>query len=94
MNKIIEILISKRSCNFQEQYISNYNWLRKWRTMQAMLLMLVVTATGCTSLPNIGPFADATHQLKAAVAQSGATVSDELRYTEGSKETAEQLDEA
>jgi hypothetical protein len=26
MNKTIEILISKRSCNFQEQCISNYNW--------------------------------------------------------------------
>ena len=52
MNKTIEILISKRSCNFQEQCISNYNWSRKWRTMQAMLLMLVVTATSCTSLPN------------------------------------------
>jgi tetratricopeptide (TPR) repeat protein len=62
--------------------------------MQAMFLMLIVTATGCTSLPDIGPFADATHQLKAAVAQSGSTVSDELRYTEGGKETAEQLDEA
>jgi len=62
--------------------------------MQAMLLMLVVTATGCTSLPNVGPFADATHQLKAAVAQSGSTVSDELRYTEGGKEAAEQLVEA
>jgi len=62
--------------------------------MQAMLLMLVITATGCTSLPNVGPFADATHQLKAAVAQSGSTVSDELRYTEGGKETAEQLDQA
>jgi hypothetical protein len=94
MNKIIEILISQRSCNFQEQCISNFNWSRKWRTMQAMLLMLVVTATGCTSLPDVGPFADATHQLKAAVAQSGSTVSDELRYTEGGKETAEQLDQA
>ncbi|NVM23998.1 MAG: hypothetical protein HWN68_19740 [Desulfobacterales bacterium] len=60
--------------------------------MQAIFLMLVVTATGCTSLPDIGPFADATHQLKAAVAQSGSTVSDELRYTEGGKETADKLD--
>ena len=94
MNNTIEILISKRSCNFQEQCISNYNWSRKWRTMQAILLMLVVTATGCTSLPNVGPFADATHQLKAAVAQSGSTVSDELRYTKGGKDAAEQLVEA
>jgi hypothetical protein len=50
--------------------------------------------TGCASLPDIGPFADATHQLKAAVAKSGSTVSDELRYTEGGKEAAEQLVEA
>ena len=94
MNKTIEILISKLSCNFQEQCISNYNWSRTWRTMQAMLLMLVVTATGCTSLPNVGPFSDATHQLKAAVAQSGSIVSDELRYIEGDEEAADKLDQA
>lgn len=94
MNKAIEILRSKGSCNFQEQHISNCNWSIKRRTVQAMFLMLVVIATGCTSLPNVGPFADATHQLKAAVAQSGSTVSDELRYTEGGKEAADQLVEA
>jgi hypothetical protein len=42
----------------------------------------------------LGRFADATYQLEAAVAQNGSTVSDELRYTEGDKETAEQLDQA
>lgn len=95
MNKAIEILRSKGSCNFQEQHIiSNCTWSGKWRTMQAIFLLLVVTATGCTSLPDIGPFADATHQLKAAVAQSGSTVSDELRYTTGGKETADKLDKA
>jgi len=93
-NKAIEILIAKRSLNFQEQPISKCTWSGKWRTMLVMFLMLVVTATGCTSLPEIGPFTDATHQLKAAVAQSGSTVSDELRYTEGGKETADKLDEA
>ncbi|HUT46921.1 MAG TPA: hypothetical protein VMX36_11595 [Sedimentisphaerales bacterium] len=93
-NKAIEILRSKQSYNFQEQHISNRNRSRELRTMQVMFLMLVVTVTGCASLPNIGPFADATHQLKAAVAKSGSTVSDELRYTEGGKEASEQLVEA
>jgi hypothetical protein len=92
MNKAIKILRSKQSCNFQEQPISNRTWSKKWRIVQVMFLMLVVTAIGCTSLPDIGPFADATHQLKAAVAQSGSTVSDELRNTEGGSETADKLD--
>ncbi|MHC4534549.1 MAG: hypothetical protein ACYS6K_11410 [Planctomycetota bacterium] len=93
-NKAIEIQRSKRSCNHQEQPISNCKWSGKWRTMLVMFLMLVITATGCTSLPDIGPFTDATHQLKVAVAQSGSTVSDELRYTEGGNQTADKLDEA
>ncbi|MHC4105203.1 MAG: hypothetical protein ACYSR9_09700 [Planctomycetota bacterium] len=93
-NKTIEILRSKQSYNFKRQQIFNRNWSRQWRTTQLLLLMLVLIMTGCASLPDIGPFADATHQLKAAVAKSGSTVSDELRYTEGGKEAAEQLVEA
>ena len=62
--------------------------------MLMVFLALVAIATGCAPFPDIGPFADATRQLKAAVAQSGSTVSDELRYAEGMEDAADKLDEA
>ena len=62
--------------------------------MLMVFLALVAMATGCAPFPDIGPFADATRQLKAAVAQSGSTVSDELRYAEGMEDAADKLDEA
>ena len=45
------------------------------------LLMLCVAATfvGCTSLPEVGPFVDATAEMRSAVVVSGSTVVAELR---------------
>ncbi|MHC4626897.1 MAG: hypothetical protein ACYTDV_07940 [Planctomycetota bacterium] len=62
--------------------------------MLTVLLALVLMATGCAPFPDIGPFVDGTRQLKAAVAQSGSTVSDELRYAGGMEDAADKLDEA
>jgi len=62
--------------------------------MLMMFLALVAMVTGCAPFPDVGPFADATRQLKAAVTQSGSTVSDELRYAEGMEDAADKLDEA
>ena len=67
---------------------------RGLRTVLTVLLGLVLMATGCAPFPDIGPFADATRQLKAAVAQSGSTVSDELRYAGDMDDAADKLDEA
>jgi len=45
-----------------------------------LTLLLVVVLVSCKSLPDVGPFVDATYQLKSAVSESGQTVASELRY--------------
>jgi hypothetical protein len=49
--------------------------------MVGCLLMLCVAATfvGCASLPEVGPFVDATAEMRSAVVASGSTVVAELR---------------
>ena len=44
-----------------------------------MALVLLAGLTGCASLPDVGPFVEASSQLRSAVAASGATVEAELR---------------
>jgi len=45
-----------------------------------LILLFTVAAVSCTSLPDIGPFVNATYELKSAVAESGSTVASELWY--------------
>lgn len=92
--KAVRIPISKQSGGLQRRSHSNFSRSRGSTISLLALLALALTATGCAPLPDIGPFADATRQLKTAVAQSGSTVSDELRYTEGLEDSADKLDEA
>lgn len=70
----------------EEYFIKNIkHWFhkisQKWMVPVLILFLLFAGASvSCTSLPNIGPFVDATHELKSAVAASGSTVASELRY--------------
>jgi hypothetical protein len=58
-----------------------------WRILPFLLLGL----SGCASLPSLGPFVDASNQLRAAVATSGTTVEAELRLMDGGTGFADQL---
>ena len=58
---------------------------------QGTLLFLIAALSGCTSLPNVAPFVDASDQLRSAVATSGATVEAELRLMDGGSGFADQL---
>jgi predicted HAD superfamily phosphohydrolase len=62
------------------------------RQTAAALLALTCLAllAGC-QLPNVGPFVDATGQLKSAVAVSGTVVEQELRLIPGAEDFAQQL---
>lgn len=61
-----------------------------WRTTCPAALVAVLLA-GCTSLPNVGPFVDASNQLRSAVATSGTTVEAELRLMPGGNAFADQI---
>lgn len=52
---------------------------RGYITQQLLMLLLIVGLTGCASLPDVGPFVDASNLLRSAVATSGTTVEAELR---------------
>jgi hypothetical protein len=45
----------------------------------------------CTSLPDVGPFVEATTEVRSAVAQAGTTVEEELGRMNGGAESAEDL---
>jgi hypothetical protein len=68
---------------------------QKMRVPLLILILLVVgVSVSCTSLPDVGPFVDATYQLKSAVAESGKTVASELRYiNDGGAEWGDELAE-
>lgn len=84
-----------------ENYFTKHIKSRFKKTSQKMripLLILILLVVGvsvsCTSLPDVGPFVDATYQLKSAVAESGKTVASELRYiNDGGAEWGDQLAE-
>ena len=59
--------------------------------LKLMNLFLIIGLTGCASLPNLGPFVDASNQLRSAVATSGATVEAELRLLPNGNDSADQL---
>jgi hypothetical protein len=48
--------------------------------------------SGCAALPEIGPFVDASAQLRTSVASSGDVVATELRRIEGGNKRAEELE--
>jgi hypothetical protein len=60
-----------------------------------LMLLFAGASVSCTSLPDVGPFVDATYELKSAVAESGSTVASELQYiNDGGTNYADQLTEA
>ena len=75
-------------------------WFRNisQKSMVPMLLLILLFAcasVSCTTLPNVGPFVDATYELKSAVAESGLTVANELQYIDdGGTQYAVDLTEA
>lgn len=60
--------------------------MRPWITV-----LLFVGLTGCASLPNVGPFVDASNQLRSAVATSGTAVEVALRLMPDGTVSANQL---
>ena len=46
---------------------------------------------GCASLPDVGPFVEATTEVRSAVNQAGITVEAELRRMEGGESSADKL---
>jgi hypothetical protein len=64
---------------------------RRGTLAKRILPFLLAGLSGCASLPNMGPFVDASNQLRAAVATSGSTVESELRLMEGGAGFADQL---
>ena len=49
------------------------------RTLWALALISLSGLAGCTTLPDVGPFAEATAELRSAVTVAGSTVESELR---------------
>ena len=62
------------------------------RIVNLSTAILAAILTGCASLPDVGPFVDASNQLRSAVATSGATVQSELRLMPGGEAFADQLE--
>jgi hypothetical protein len=60
-------------------------------TLKLITLLMIVGLAGCASLPNVGPFVDASNQLRAAVATSGSAVEAELRLMPNAAQSADQL---
>jgi hypothetical protein len=56
-------------------------------------LWLVAGITGCAPLPKVGPFVEASNQLRSAVAASGTTVEAELRLMPDGARYADQLEQ-
>src|SRR5262245_10686356 len=63
--------------------LSKYPWIT---------VALIVGLTGCASLPNVGPFVDASNQLRSAVATSGTVVEGELRLMPAGTDFANKLE--
>ena len=61
------------------------------RSTPGLSLLVAVLFSGCASLPEIGPFVDASAQLRAGVASSGDAVAAEVRRIEGGDKLADQL---
>jgi hypothetical protein len=55
------------------------------------MLFIAITVVGCASLPEVGPFVDATAELRSAVAASGSTAATELRLMKGGDDHANRL---
>lgn len=56
--------------------------------------VVALLAAGCASLPDVGPFVDASNQVRAAVATSGSVVESELRMLPDGESPAVQLRDA
>ena len=56
-----------------------------------LLLLIAVSSVGCASLPELGPFVDATLELRSAVAAVGSTVEAELQRMQGGQKYADRL---
>jgi hypothetical protein len=56
-----------------------------------LALIALFLPAGCASLPEVGPFVDASIQLRSAIITSGATVETELGQAPGSEASAEKL---
>jgi len=54
-------------------------------------LLLIAGLAGCAPLPQVGPFVEASNQLRSAVAASGTTVAAELRLMPGGTASADRL---
>ena len=52
---------------------------------------LIFFSVGCASLPDVGPFADASNNLKASVSAAGESVGAELRLMDGGSSYADSL---
>ena len=61
------------------------------RACSPLLGLAFVTLIGCTTLPDVGPFAEATAELRSAVVGSGTTAESELRRMQGGQSYAEQF---
>jgi len=59
------------------------------RIGKAVVVLVTVMFMGCASLPDVGPFATATGDLRSAVAASGQAAESELRLMEGGASNAD-----
>jgi len=57
----------------------------------SLVFLPVALLSGCASLPEVGPFVEASAQLRAGVASSGEAVAAELKRIEGGAKLADQL---
>lgn len=60
-------------------------------TGHLFIAFAVLIFASCTSLPDVGPFVEATTEVRSAVAQAGTTVEEELRRMKGGEQSAEDL---
>lgn len=60
--------------------------------VRSVLMAAAVWLTGCTSLPDVSPFATATRSLADAIRASGKAVSDEAEQIQDGKELSDELD--
>lgn len=59
--------------------------------VRLLFLLCCLMGAGCASLPNVGPFVEASNQLRSAVSTSGATVVAELRLIPNGVGSADRL---
>ena len=63
--------------------------MRRWTFTGLLLIALTaLILASCTSLPDVGPFVEATTEVRSAVAQAGTTVEEELKRMNGGLESA------